>query len=193
MSAAPTPPPRRRARGFTLLEIMATVAIVGLASAYILTAREGAANHAFRSYHMMEAIRLAEYELAEWALSPDVVEAQQGSFQLDGEVVGQGVYSYELTVEEFDLSTGRPVEEDDEDGDGIPDDQAGVASNFGDASGPADGGLGDALSEDEEDPYVVRRVVMRVFYPNPLDEEPEEIVLERFLPAVVEPEEDDDR
>lgn len=175
----------RRARGFTLLEIMATVAIVGLASAYILTAREGAAGHAFRSYHLMEAIRLAEYEMAEWALNPDEVESLQGSFQLDGEVVGAGIYAYELTVERFDLSTGRPVEDEDSDGDGFADDEEDVAAMFGDATPGASG------DDDEDDPYVVRRLTMRVFYPNPVAEEPEEIVLERYLPVVEEPEDDD--
>ncbi len=181
----PAPTPRRRtSRGFTLLEIMATVAIVGLSAGFILTAREGAANHAFRAYHMMEAIRLAEHHLAEWTLNPDLVEAQQGLFQIDGDTVGEGIYSYEITVEIFDLSTGRPL--DDEDGNPLDDP---LAANYGDSSGPTSLFGGSEDTEEEDDPYLVRRIQMTVYYPNPVDEEPEELILERFLPLVDEPEE----
>ncbi len=162
---------RRGSLGFTLLEIMVTVALVGVTIGFVLTIREQISNHAFRATRMMEAMRLGELLLADWAMNPDTLDDFSGTFE-DYDPDAGDAFHWNMTVEEFDLSTGRAVEEDDEyDGSEafLPPDAATVEED------PAD------------DPYTVRRIKLTIYYPRPDADEPAEMVLERYMPMVRDP------
>ena len=55
---------RERCAGFTLLELMVTLAIIGGLMLPLLEAREGSDNKAFRAVHMLRALDYAQNELA---------------------------------------------------------------------------------------------------------------------------------
>ena len=170
---APRVPPANA--GFTLLEVMATLAIVALLIVPILQERETASNMAFRSGHMMMALAYSQQLLADRTLDRDPAKELQGVVETDPD------YRWELTIEEFDLSTGRVVE---------PEDQQGFTqgTNFSTTSGfnvPGDAGVPPDGSE-QDSAHRVRRYKLTMYYPSLDDEQEGRLVLEGFLPLVVE-------
>ena len=161
--------------GFTLLEVMATLAIVALLIVPILQERETASNMAFRSGHMMMALSYSNQLLADRTLDRDPAKELQGVVETDP------AYHWELTLEEFDLSTGRVVE---------PEDQQGFSQGtaFSTTSAfnvPGDAGVPPDVSE-QDSAHRVRRYKLTMFYPSLDEEEEGRLVLEGFLPLVVE-------
>ena len=164
-------PARRACGGFTLLEVLVTLAIVALAYVQLLVISEAASNVAYRSGHMLKAADFAEKILAEHMTNPDDLKQYQAV------VEENPAFHYELTIESYDLATGRVDD---------PGDEAGSASsNFSTESAflPADA---QAAPEEEQDlyddPQHVRRFRLKVSYPS-LDAEKEaEYLLEGYLP-----------
>ncbi len=154
---------------------MASLAIVGLCILPILEARELATNKAFRSGHMLTALSYAQRLLAERMRDPERLKERQGVIEEDP------VYRFEMTLEDFDLSTGR-VEEEDESAQG--------AASSGFSTESAFTPPNDAVPEDESKEnaaYKVRRVTVRVFYPAVDGDREDQIVLEGYVPRVIEP------
>jgi hypothetical protein len=146
--------------------------IVTVAVVPMLVVRDAAWNVAYRSEHALKAAIYADELLAERLTDPDDVRQQQGVVEHDP------AFSYELTIERYDLATGR-VEEEGEDG--LPADSAfSQDSAFvpPDAAGPPEG------AEDLQDPQRVRRFRVVVRYPSadPEEEGDSEYVLEGYLP-----------
>ena len=165
--------PARAEAGFTLLEVLVTLAIVTLAIMPMLAVRDAAWNIAYRSGHMLRAADYAERILAEHMTDPDDVKEQQGVIEEDP------AFEYELTIETYDLSTGRVEEAGDE--------SFSASSKFSQV--PAAGAPDAGLSEDEEaedSPHRERRFKLHVMYPGLDDDNKEEYVLEGYLPMVKE-------
>jgi prepilin-type N-terminal cleavage/methylation domain-containing protein len=173
MSTSSRPTAARASAGFTLLEIMVTLAVVGLAIIPMLTVRENSAHMAYRSSHMMQALTYAERLLAERMTDPEIVKDQIGFIEEDP------AYRYEISIEDFDLATGRVEEEDDD-----PNSPYSINAPFA----PADAGVPPGIEEEEEmnDPNLVRRVKLTVFYPGLDEEEEEKVVLEGYIPRATE-------
>lgn len=169
--------PRRACAGFTLLELMLTLAIVGLALVPMLSVREGAQNRAFRTVHMLAALDHAQTELAERVLER---LARDEEVHAKDQFTSDGTYTYELLVERFDLASGRPESDEDEDQAGQFTDE--FMSRFGDAGLPEE--------EAEDDPYLVRHYRLAVTYPDASEKGSATLVLEGFWP-LVEAREDD--
>jgi prepilin-type N-terminal cleavage/methylation domain-containing protein len=169
--------PRDRARaGFTLLEILVTLAVVSLAIVSLLGVRDASWNMAYRSGHMMRAASYAEELLAQHLINPETLDEYQGVVEDDP------IYRYELTIEDYDLSTGRVEEPEDQDG-------FSQASNFSSTSAftPPDA----YTPEDDEaadDPYRVRRFRVRISYPSLSGDGDDEYVLEGYAPRATEQE-----
>ncbi|MHC4846026.1 MAG: type IV pilus modification PilV family protein [Planctomycetota bacterium] len=173
MSISNRPIAKRSNAGFTLLEIMVTLAVVGLAILPVLTVREDSAHMAYRSSRMMQALTYAERLLAERMTDPEVLKDRVGFIEDDP------AFRYEISIEDFDLATGRVEEEDDD-----PNSPYSINSPFA----PADAGVPPGMEDEEEmnDPNLVRRVKLTIFYPG-LDEELEEkVVLEGYIPRATE-------
>jgi hypothetical protein len=169
---------RRSTGGFTLLEIMATVAMLGLCILPLLQAREKAAHLAYKSGHMMRALTYGQRMLTDRMLNPDRTKDEAGLFEEDPN------YSYLLTVEVFDVSTGRVIEARDETG-------FSQTTNFSQTTGfttgaPADAGPANN-PQDEDISHEVRRVKLTVSWPSIDSDTPEQLVLECFLPPVEPP------
>jgi prepilin-type N-terminal cleavage/methylation domain-containing protein len=174
---------RRRRSGFTLLEIMVTVALVGICILPLLEVRESSSQMAYRSGHQLHALAYAERLLEERLLDPDEVKEEIGVIEEDP------TYSWVLTLEDYDLSTGRVIEEDEE--------QQGFSqsSNFSQTSGFTAGAPGDAVLPDEDEvadedsQHRVRRFKLAVRWPSLSGDAPDELLLEGFLPVAREEDE----
>ncbi len=160
---------RCNSSGFTLLEIMVTVSLIALLILPIMVVRDASENQAFRSTHMMEAMRLGHLLLADRLTDPDPAVSLTGDFAQYG--ADPDAYTWLLTVEEFDLSTKREVDPDDD--------------PFGEVPfPPADAALPNTDLENE--PYRVRRVGLTVFFPGIHDDESEETLIEQYPPIVAQ-------
>jgi len=164
---------RERAEGgFTLLEVLVTLAIVAAAIVPLLVVRDATWNIAYRSGHMLRAAAYAQVILASRMTDPDDVKDYQAAIEDDP------AFSYELTIESYDLSTGRV----DEPGD----DAASTTSNFsiGSAQLPADAQAAPAEKDEDlyNDPQHVRRFKLKVRYPGLDADKPGEYLLEGYLP-----------
>ena len=174
--------------GFTLLEIMVVVGLLGMVILPILGVREQSSQRAYRSAHMSTALNYAEQLLA------DAMVMTQERDEYGGPIDGDPEYSYVLTLREFDLSTGLHLDEEADDALYQDDPDAALAYQPSDA---------DTVPEEEDEertnPHRVRRFSIEVFWPRwdaPEGEEDEEsldsVILEGFLPRYWEDEEDDE-
>jgi prepilin-type N-terminal cleavage/methylation domain-containing protein len=172
MSTSDRRPEQRSSAGFTLLEVMVTLAVVGLTIIPLLTVRENASLMAYRSSHMMKALAYAEQLLAEHMTNPEIIKEQIGYIENDT------AFRYELSIENFDLATGRVEEEDDD-----PNNPYSISSPFA----PDDAGVPPGMEQEEElaDPNLVRRVKLTIFYPG-FDDEEEQVMLEGYIPRASE-------
>ena len=160
----------RRAGGFTLLEVMLTVLIVGITITAFLGVRGRASNLAQRSANHLKALRYAEEIMTDAILSTDLHNEQNGVVEDDA------MFRWLLTVEEFDLSTGR-----------AEDDEADVAGGYGEfesAFVPAD--AGGEEEDDDENLHLVRRIQVIMTYPGTDEEHDEELTLENYVPRISE-------
>ena len=170
----------RSASGFTLLELMITVAIIGVFTLTAHVLRGRASNEIFRATHRLRALELARDELARRALEPlregQVIEASDF-------FAGDTLYRYELRIERFDLSSGRPEGDEDDDLAEQRRFEEEQMSRFADAgTNDPDGGT--------DDPYLVRYYHITAFLPSLEDDGEEELVLEGFWPLVRPPEDE---
>jgi prepilin-type N-terminal cleavage/methylation domain-containing protein len=166
----PTSSDRRRGcRGFTLLEVLVTLAIVAAAIVPLLVVRDATWNIAYRSGHMLKAAAYAEAILAARMTNPDDVKDYQAVIEDDP------AFSYELTIEGFDLSTGRADSEDETD----PNSNFSVDPAFlpQDAH-PAPEDAVDVY----KDPQHVRRFKLKISYPGLEEDKKGEYLLEGYLP-----------
>jgi len=159
---------------------MVTLALVALTILPLLELRQQASNMAFRSGHMLQAMTYAQQLLAERATDPELVKERQGVVEEDP------VYRYEITIENFDLSTGRV--EDESDADNI----AAGGTNFSSESAfvPKDAGVNEADTSDENQAYKVRRVKVTVYYPSLEGDTEGKLELEGFTPRAIDPDAD---
>jgi len=167
---------RRAAAGFTLIEIMCALGIFALLVLPMLVVRQSASNMAYRSNRMLTAMGYADKLLAERMNDPERVNQLMGIIETDP------VYHWELTLEDYDLSTGR-VDEPQNDGTNFSTD-----TNFSKTSGfaaPGDAGV-PAPEEDDLPAYKVRRYKLTVWYPSGRDETEDKIVLEGYIPRATD-------
>ena len=157
---------------------MATVALVGICILPMLEMRERASQLAYKSGHMLRALAYGERILTDRMLDPQRVKDEAGLVEEDP------AYEYKLTVEVYDLSTGRVVEEHDDNSD------FSTSTSFSTTSSFTTGAPGDAGPETDEQKqdiaHQVRRVKVSVSWPSLQSETPESLVLEGFLPLVEE-------
>lgn len=160
---------RRGCRGFTLLEVLVTLAIVAASIVPLLVVRDATWNIAYRSGHMLKAAAYAEAILASRMTNPDEVKDYQAVIEDDP------AFSYELTIESFDLSTGRADSEDE---------NADPNSSFSaPAFLPADAQPAPEDAVDVyKDPQHVRRFKLKISYPGLDEDKKGEYLLEGYLP-----------
>ena len=180
--------PRRAQAGFTLLEIMATVALVGLVILPLLEVRAQANARAYNASRMVLAMGYAEALLVDCMLTADEYHDYEAGVEEDPS------FRYILSLEEFDLSTGLTPDEADERAAQEGQDPASAAYVPGDA-GDTTGFDEEDEEEDREDFHSVRRYRIRVLWPSwDGDAEGEaawdSIDLEGYLPMVWEQEQD---
>lgn len=169
-----------RARGFTLLEVMVTLAVIGGALVLVLRNREDAMTNYFQARNANIARNLARELLSE--ISFKELDALRGKFE------GFPDFEYEVEITYEDLVTGEDEEQEDDDPFSTGRDWKGQESD----SGSSSSGFvpGDAIdkSEDEQAEYPVRRVKLTIFYPNLKDDsddpEPLKLVVETILPPL---------
>jgi hypothetical protein len=169
---------RSAVAGFTLLEIMVTVGVVGLCILPLLQVREQSSVIAYKSGHLLRALTHGNRILTDRLLDPDSVEDETGVVEEDP------VFGYVLTVEDYDLSTGRVVEEEDEQG-------FSQGSNFSQMSNFTTGQPADAAPTEEDvagedSQHRMRRVKLTISWPAAEGDGREELLLEGFLPRAVE-------
>lgn len=156
--------------GFTLLEIMLCVAIIGVVLLPMLQARGQAQALAFRAERMFDATNLAQEFLAVRIRDLQSVREERGVIEEDPS------FRYEFTLENFDLSTGYGEDEEQTD-------------PFGDYQGYVPG---DAQSPDEKEertPYKVRRYELTLSWDGfDEDSEEESYKIEGYLPRIWDPE-----
>lgn len=157
-----------RRRGFTLLEILFTIVIVGVPVVMMLLIRERATRQSMQAYHYNVARMLARELLTE--LEFHELDRYEGPFD------GFPGFSYQIEVEDVDLVTGEGEKEGDEDSE--------AAYTPVDAIDPEEG--------TEQLDYPVRRVKLTLRYPNLRDpdaKEPLELRIQTILPPL--PKEDE--
>jgi len=174
MSTSASHERRPGASGFTLLEIMVTVALVGVCILPMLEAREKASHLAYKSGHMMRALNYGQRILTDRMLNSQRVKDESGLVEEDPN------YGYQLTVEVYDLSTGRVVEEKDDASQFSTTTQFSTTSKFT-SGAPADAGP-QTDDSDKDLQHQVRRVKVTISWPSLEGEQPEQLVLEGFLP-----------
>lgn len=163
----------RPARGFTLLEIMVSVAVLGMLIP-LLRLREQASARVERALNLLEATSHAETLLARRLRDVQPVDGEEGYVEDDPH------FRYQLTLENFDLSTGRSEEEEE-------DWQEQQDSLFGAGTVPPDAAVAESAEEDKANPHLVRRFELRLLWPHEEEADAErELVLEGFLPRIWE-------
>jgi len=167
----------RAASGFTLLEIMVTVAIFGICLLPILHVREEATNRAYRTEHMLQGLHIAQELIAEHGREIEQMKQVESRFEDDP------AFRYVVTFEDWDLATGRAEDELDEE------------ETLDDPNGPL--APADAAVPPEDvrgDPHKVRRFRIEVFWPDieTADDE-ESLLLEGFIPRMWEEQLDDEQ
>lgn len=177
-------------RGFTLLEIMCVVGLLGVVILPILGVREQSSQRAYRSSHMIVALNYAEQILADAMVMTDERD------ELVGQIEDDPQYTYTLTLKEFDLSTGMHQDEDLDDEFYQDDSDAALAYQPGDS-----GTTPEEEDEERDNPHRVRRFSIEVRWPkwSVPDGEDEQsdaafdsVLLEGFLPRYWEDEEEED-
>lgn len=164
-------------RGFTLLEIMLTIAVVGVAVVPVLLIREQSTRQSYQARNANIARTLARELMSEiefHGLDPQA-----------GPIDGYPGFAYEYEMEQIDLISGETEDEEDKY------DPYNRKSTDGKIFSPSDGL---APNEDtlEEDAYLVRRVTLTITYPNLRttgEDEPNRLVIETIFPALPEDEE----
>ena len=169
---------RRRAAtaGFTLLEIMVSMLIVGFLALNFLTIQGHASDKAYVSERALTAMRYIDEIIAAHMLDPDLHD--EAPFVVEDDPL----FVYTLTVEEFDLATGRKEEDEDTElADGFTTE---FVSGFNNDYGGEE--------DDEEDqPHMVRRIHIVMEYPG-LGEDPARLEVETFIPRVTEEQDTED-
>jgi prepilin-type N-terminal cleavage/methylation domain-containing protein len=164
----------RTERGFTLLEIMVTVALVGVCILPLLETRQKASDLAYKSGHMLRALTYGQRMLTDRMLLSQRVKDETGLIEEDP------AYEYQITVEVYDLSTGRVVEEKDDASTFSTTSQFSTTSKFTNGQ-PADAGP-ETDDAEKDKAHQVRRVKVTISWPSLEGDQPEHLVLEGFLP-----------
>lgn len=182
--------PVSSSRGFTLLEVMATLAIIGGVMVIVLESRESALSNFYVARNANIARSLARELMSELSFKePD---------DLRGGFDGYEGFEFEIEITREDLVSGETDEESDNDpystGRDWKERDKGTGSSGSSNSGgftPADS----LIPDDEEQPeYPVRRIKVTVFYPNLRggdDADPLKLVLETIMPPLPDEEDED--
>jgi prepilin-type N-terminal cleavage/methylation domain-containing protein len=162
-------------KAFTLLEIMLTMAIVGVAVVPALLIREQSKRQSYQARNANIARTLARELMSEIEF--------HGLDPRASRIEGYPGFEYEYEIEQVDLVSG---EEEDEQDQNDPYNQQRTDSRV--FTGP-----GDAIfpeeQEQDDDSYLVRRVKLTIRYPNLKKDgadQPNQLVIETILPALPE-------
>jgi prepilin-type N-terminal cleavage/methylation domain-containing protein len=157
------------ARGFTLLEVMVSVAILALAVVPMLLTREHCYDMAYNTKNERTIQELAQRQLAYLALN---VIRGEGA----GEVEGAPDYFYEYTITIYDFRSGLEEDEDE-----INDRETGRLDT---GNAPRDAVFAD---EDTEDvgPHMARHVILKLYAVDGGEEKGKEFVLDTYIPLLM--------
>ena len=161
---------RRRPWGFTLLEVMVSVAILALAVVPMLLTRERCYEMAYKTKIERTLQELAQRQLAQISLN---VIRGEGS----GEIEDAPGFSYEYTVTIYDFASG--LDENDCQRNGND------GGNLDTSNAPRDAVFAD---EDVKDvgPMMARHVVLKVYAPSEDDESKgKEYDLDTYIPLLL--------
>jgi prepilin-type N-terminal cleavage/methylation domain-containing protein len=158
---------KRPKGGFTLLEIMVSVAILAMAIVPLLLIRERSYTCALYSHSLRKAQEFAQLQLGKIALEVRTGEGS-GSFE------GWENYTFEYKVSLYDFGGGMLAGDEDYD-------------PFGENTGPGDS----VFPEDDEEtfgPMVMRHVELTIFFPSVREEEEDlinEYVIDTYIPVLL--------
>lgn len=159
---------------------MITVALLGLILP-LLEAREKASRMTYRSGHLLRAQAHAERLLARRLLDPDRAQDEAGVIEEDP------VFQYVVNLEDYDLSTGRVVEEEEQQGFSQTTAFSEESAFSGSLPGDALPGADELSAADSQ--HRVRRLRLTLSWPSLESDAPDQYVLEGFLPRVLDEEE----
>lgn len=162
-------PSRRPASGkggFTLLEVMVSVAILAVAVVPMLLTRERCYNMAYDTKVMRTLQEMAQQQLAD--ISINVIRGEGA-----GELEGAPGFYYEYTVTIYDFRSGLEEDEDEDN-----------ESRLDTTNAPGDAVFAD---EDVEDvgPLMARHVVIKVFAPDDGDAKGVEYTIDTYIPLLM--------
>ncbi|MFH0944078.1 MAG: type II secretion system protein [Planctomycetota bacterium] len=162
-------------RGFTLLEIMLTIAVVGIAVVPALLIREQSTRQSYQAQNANIARTLARELMSEIEFHGLDPQASQ--------IDGYPGFEYEYEMEQIDLISGEADDKENQNDPYNRNSSDGAAFSPSDAVFPSE--------EVEEDSYLVRRVTLTITYPNLKtngEDEPNKLVIETIFPALPEDE-----
>lgn len=162
---------RRGQQGFTLMEIMAAVFMLGVLLLPLLTIKERATSRVERAHARLKALVHVENMIS--AARRDPVER----FEEEGRVEGDEWYRYQITIENWDASTSFADPDEDE---------LGNSTLFPD-NAPGDAAIPPGEAEEETDPHKLRRFQIEIFWPHfEHPEQEDSLRFDGFLPRVAE-------
>jgi|GEM_PF-3473121 len=164
-------PQARHRRGFTLLEVMVSVAILGLAVVPMLLTRERCYDIAFDTKISRSLHELAHHQLAQIAMT---VFRGEGA----AEIEGYPGFFYEYSVSIYDFRSG--LEEDDE----YNNNDRYNEGRLDTADAPRDAVFADE-DVDEVGPLMARHVVLKVFASEEICDERREYVIDTYIPLLM--------
>lgn len=172
-------------RGFTLLEIMITIAVLGFAIMPMLLIREQSETRYYQARYANVARELGRELMSEIEFRG--IDHDSGQFD------GYPGFSWQLEIQEMDLVTGKG-ETDDQKREREEKEEKKNKGKNNSLYQPADATIGKdgEEEEDEDEVYPVRRVTLTILYPDLTAENdvPAKLVLETILPML--PDEDDE-
>jgi len=158
-------------QGFTLMEIMAAVFMLGVLLLPLLTIKERATSRVERAHARLRALVHAEDMISAARRDP------KEHLEEEGRIDGDEWYRYEFTLENWDASTSFADPDEDEDGN----------STLFPENAPADAAIPATDAQEETDPHKVRRFQIEIFWPHfEHPDQEDSLRFDGFLPRVAE-------
>jgi prepilin-type N-terminal cleavage/methylation domain-containing protein len=155
-------------RGFTLLEVMVSVAILAIAVVPMLLTRERCYDMAYDTKIQRMLQDLAQQKLADIALT--VIDGDEA-----GEIEGAPGFSYSYEVTIYDFQSGLDSEEEDEEE---------RDSRLDTFNAPGDAVFADNDFDQVHD-LMARHVILKIYAPDEGDGKMEEYVIDTYLPLLM--------